>query len=481
MKKIICVVMMIFLATCLIACSSNEERVTESSTREDSLQAETEDKEESQMIDSEEDTEEEVIEEETIEQQLGEFSQTATIEETVLYDEGDIKITATGLTYTNYDAELELTIENNTEKDLQFVTGSMGYSCNSVNGIMTNDGYLLCDVAAGKKANDYIGFDYDQLMLYGIYEIADIEIGFDISDDEYNHIYSGPRQVKTSAYDTYDYDMNHYREGINSSAAMFTYGYDMIHFSEETLYDEDGVKLISSGIMVTDEGEQILLLEFENTSDSQVYIRTSDIVLNGLVVTKGYWDSDALNAGKHGIMEVELTSALRKEFWDMLGLSEVGTVSLSIMQRDFEDNDLTENTPVEISVSGTSAGFRHEGTEVYNKDGFRIVNKGIVEDASEYSTDMYVLLLAENNSGKTLTIKDVYDSLSVNGFMTDYSFSRMELADGEIAVLPIKLWESSLEENKFAAVTDVTEVELSLEIVDGRDSFDKPVITIVFE
>ena len=44
----------------------------------------------------------------------------------------------------------------------------MGYSCNSVNGFMVDDGYLNCDVANGKKANDTISFSYDELMLYAL-------------------------------------------------------------------------------------------------------------------------------------------------------------------------------------------------------------------------------------------------------------------------------------------------------------------------
>ena len=67
---------------------------------------------------------------------------------------------------------------------------------------MVPEGYLNCDVAAGKKANDTISIGYDTLMLYGIYEIADIEIGFDISDDDYNHTYTGPRTIQTTAVDS---------------------------------------------------------------------------------------------------------------------------------------------------------------------------------------------------------------------------------------------------------------------------------------
>ena len=201
---------------------------------------------------------------------LGLFNVDATLEETVMVDEGGVKITATGLTYTDYSVDLDLTIENNSGKTLSFVSGSLGYSCNSINGYMVNDGYLNCDVSDGKKANDSISFNYDTLMLYGIDEIADMEIGFSMTDDEYNTIYSGPRQLKTSAYDTHDYSTDHYQETITSRAAMSTYGYEMACFSNDALYDENGVKLLSSGIIKNGDGETALLLELENTTDSMV-------------------------------------------------------------------------------------------------------------------------------------------------------------------------------------------------------------------
>ena len=75
----------------------------------------------------------------------------------------------------------------------------------------------------------------------------------------------------------------------------------------------------------------------------------------------------------------------------------------------------------------------------------------------------------------------MYDSLSVNGFMTDYSYYSKELADGECAVLEIKLWESSLEDNKIGSVSDVKEVEIGFEIKEGRNTIDEPVIKILFD
>lgn len=72
-------------------------------------------------------------------EKLGTFSKSAALAETIMVDESGVKITATRLSYNNYAVELELTIENNSGKDLSFISGSMGYSCNSVNGYMVAD------------------------------------------------------------------------------------------------------------------------------------------------------------------------------------------------------------------------------------------------------------------------------------------------------------------------------------------------------
>ena len=171
---------------------------------------------------------------------LGEFRTDAVLEETVLLDEDGVKITATGLTYTDYEVRVDLTLENNSGKDLSFVVGSMGYSCNSVNGYMIDDGYLNCDVAAGKKASDTISFSYDDLMLYGIDEIADLELGIYTTDPSYHSTYYKPFQLKTSAYETHDYSTDHYQNTITSGAAKHTYGYQMDQFSKEAQYDKNG-------------------------------------------------------------------------------------------------------------------------------------------------------------------------------------------------------------------------------------------------
>ncbi len=74
------------------------------------------------------------------------FSKTASIEKTVIYDQDNIRITANSLTYTNYGAEIEFAFENNTDENLSFISGSLGYSCNAINGYMMRDGYFYAEV-----------------------------------------------------------------------------------------------------------------------------------------------------------------------------------------------------------------------------------------------------------------------------------------------------------------------------------------------
>lgn len=409
------------------------------------------------------------------------FGTTATLDETVMVDEGGVTITATGLTYTAYSVDLELTIENNSGKDLSFVSGSLGYSCNSVNGYMVKDGYLNCDVANGKKANESISFGYDALMLYGIHEIADLEIGISMTDDDYNTTYTGPKQLKTSAFDAHDYGSDYYQEAITSGAAMNTYGYEMKYFSKDSLYDRNGVKLLSSGIMTNQDGGIALLLELENTTDSMVYLSTADIALNGLLLNSSTWSSDAINPGKRGIVTVELSAVFDPAYWGVYGITDVESVSLSLGQRNEKGMEIAAETSVKIVLTDENIALDSSGTEVYNNNGLRIITKTVKEDASDYGADLYVLLLAENHSGKTLTIADVYDSLSVNGVMTDYSYYSQELGDGASAALIVKLWESSLEENQITSPADIQEIEVSFEIKDGYTAIDAPTLTLTFE
>ena len=95
------------------------------------------------------------------------------IEETLLVDEGGVKITAKGLRMGGlFGPELKLLIENNSGKDLTVQCRNV-----SVNGYMVET-MMSVDVVNGKKANDSITFMASDLEICGITAIADMELSF---------------------------------------------------------------------------------------------------------------------------------------------------------------------------------------------------------------------------------------------------------------------------------------------------------------
>lgn len=473
MKKCISFILMGLMMFSLMACGSSKASGDVGDADQETQQTAAEDAQEDEAAEEAEKVDTSVL---TVDM----FDKTASIEETVMYDADGLKITATGLTFSNYSVDLELLVENSSSKNLSVVSGSMGYSCNAVNGYMIEDGYLSCDVAAGKSANESVSFGYDALMLYGINEVADIDMGFDISDEEYNSVYTGPCQVLTSAHDDHDYTVDVYPEAITSQAAMNTFDYDMTYFSEDSLYEQNGVKLLSSGIMVNQDGESLLLLELENTTDSLVYLTTSSIALNGLTAYSSTWSSNAINPGTRGFISVNTASVLAPAYWEDLGIRELGSVSLFLTQLDEEGSVIADGTPVEVIVPDAAAEYDTAGQEIYSNNGFRLVAKTVLADPDDYSGGLHVLLLAENNSGSTLKIDDDNDSLSINGFMMDYFCSSQEIPDGSSALLDIEVRESSLEDNHITSASEVKDLEVSFVIKAGREDFDTPTVQFSF-
>lgn len=410
---------------------------------------------------------------------LGTFRKKAQINETVLFDENNVKITATGLVYDSYDVEVEVLLENNTDKDLSFACGSSGYSCNSINGYMIQDGYMFCDVAAGKKARDTVSFSYDELMICGITEIADIELGFNIYDHDYNDTCTGPRQIKTTIAESFDYDKPYYQAAMANPAFQDAFHCSVDYFAADKLHDQDGISVLSQALVVTQKGTSMLLLEVLNSSSEMVYVTAKDISINGLVCNRSLWSSDAVNPGKRLIVGIELSSILPETYWDGFGIEEIACVDVTLNMED-EDGIPVANPAIISAKMSEAAPLDASGIEVYNANGIRIVSKGIFESDADYGDDLYVAFLAENNSGKTIRIADVYDSVSVNGFMTDYSLYAIELDTGESAVVDVELWDTSLERNKIAGMDDIAEFEIKLSLTAGNKKIDEPKIVVVY-
>ena len=222
----------------------------------------------------------------------------ATITEQVLYDENDIKITATGLEDGLFGTELQLLIENNSGQGVTVQARNA-----NVNGYMVST-MMSADVAAGKKANDSLTFETSGLKECGIETIATMEFSFHIFNTESWDDIADTEVIKVDT----------------SAAGSYTQTYDD---SGEVLVDADGVKIVGKGLSADGSfwGPGVILY-IENNTEKDITVQVRDVSVNGFMVESSM--SEDVVAGKKALSAVQFFSS------------------------DLESNSITDITDVEL-------------------------------------------------------------------------------------------------------------------------------------
>jgi len=215
-------------------------------------------------------------------------TQEVTLEEQVIYDENDIKVTVKGFEdESTFGPEIKVLIENNSAQNITVQTRK-----SSINGLMVET-MFSADVAAGKKANDAITFTDTELEVSGISTIKDIEFELYIIDaDSWDEIaVSDLIKLTTSA------DPNFVQE------------YDDSGF---VAYDADGVKVVVKKLNSSESfwGADVYLY-IENNTEKDITIQARDVDINGFMVEPAF--SSDVGAGKKAFdtmtfMEEDLTN-----------------------------------------------------------------------------------------------------------------------------------------------------------------------------
>lgn len=222
----------------------------------------------------------------------------ATITEQVLYDENDIKITATGLEDGLFGTELQLLIENNSGQGVTVQARNA-----NVNGYMVST-MMSADVATGKKANDSLTFETSGLKECGIETIATMEFSFHIFNTESWDDIADTEVIKVDT----------------SAAGSYTQTYDD---SGEVLVDADGVKIVGKGLSADGSfwGPGVILY-IENNTEKDITVQVRDVSVNGFMVESSM--SEDVVAGKKALSAVQFFSS------------------------DLESNSITDITDVEL-------------------------------------------------------------------------------------------------------------------------------------
>ena len=187
-----------------------------------------------------------------------------TIEETVLYDANDIKVTATGYEDGWMGPEIKVLVENNSDKNVLITTNSV-----SINGYMMPYVSLYSEVAAGKKANEAISIMSSELDQSGIEVVAEMQFYIEVTDSE------SWDTLATSELLT-----------LTTSAAPYEQPVDD---SGDILYDSNDIRIICKGLKQDIFWDGTVVFYMENNSNKAISIYAENVSVNGFMQDVGMW------------------------------------------------------------------------------------------------------------------------------------------------------------------------------------------------
>ena len=395
-----------------------------------------------------------------------EFDTSGTIEETTLFDQDGVIVRATNLTYENSRAKLLVNVENNSGRDVQILSGTMGYSCNAVNGWMVHDGWINLEVPAGKKANDNAYFDYAPMLACGIHGIETLCLSLEI---EYDGDYSSrmipdPVEIRTSLAEAGDEDLP-FDQVSNGLLNVWTGNRTLQFYDNNELFNAAGIRITGAAYFTDPDNKKYLVLELFNDADQVLDVDTKNISANGFSLCSGRWSSNDILPGKRDYMTLELTLMKDEEDWKAMGITDVTDITLEVGVRNTDYEYLSQPSPIAIHVSdsaGVSEAAAEEGSELYSGNGVRIISKGLSEDS------IYVnwKLLIENSNDFEITVTDGWgDKLSINDYMVDYLMWSTDVGAHKSAIMEIEINKDSLEASGMD-INSIGTAEIELEIKD---------------
>jgi len=331
----------------------------------------------------------------------------------VLVDGNHITVTALGIEKTEGSSGLKLEIVNNSGKKIKVGYGYDGVEYVSVNGYAVKYEDSLT-IEAGEAVDVTVGFTDEQLALYGIGEISEVELGFTVTEDGVA-TYIAPVV---------------YTEVSSDSENFYADGFQVDLAGEETVFSTgsldiwvpiglSGVNVLNEYLVIGENGHRTLYMELENTTDSLAYVDVENWEINGISLKEYAGEIDVCPAGKRVILAYDLDTA----FGDV-PLSAIGVDDLNRIAADFtvgfdkDDNgeiDSNESAAVDIRLDGWDNIKDPEGAELYDGKLLRVISRAVVkiDNADGYSYGTAVLI--ENSTGLPIDINTADVALKVNG------------------------------------------------------------------
>lgn len=289
------------------------------------------------------------------------FSTSATIEETVLVDQNDVKITAKSLTFSSSVAKLNVSIENNRSEKIEVNTLYGIYDWNSINGYMLNSTYMDCEVEANQTVDDSIEIYLSELEIMGIKSIADIKLSLTVINEDYDTIYEGMGYIKTSEYDSYDYTKDYYLENIDSTTLKSQYEYTINMLNTDNILEQNDIKILSTVIMTNSSDDVSMLIEVQNGADYNLYVKVKDFYFNDILVSDEYdYDVNGVASQTIGLVDSDLTDYLEYSDEDVSSIVTLNKLKFTLELLDSVTETALYSTDIEFTNIDVPLVFESE-------------------------------------------------------------------------------------------------------------------------
>ncbi len=229
---------------------------------------------------------------------------------------------------------------------------------------------------------------------------------------------------------------------------------------EAVLFEQKGIRVTAKEVIddpIWGKGIAVLI---ENDTAKNVGVQCKTIVVNNYMISDIF--SSTVAAGKKSNETISLLSSSLEE----AGIKTISEINIRFNVFDADSYDTLFDTD-EISIKTSAYGTVEQpvmdsGKELLNTNGVRIVGKYVTEDSIWGAG---VLLYIENTSDSDVIVQ--CDNMSINGFMVTPYFSS-QVNKGRMALTPITILSSDLEENE---IIEVKDLELSFHIINPK-TFD---------
>lgn len=331
---------------------------------------------------------------------------------------------------------------------------------------MISAGYVNCDVKAGTTVCDTANFDLSVLKKLGITHLSDIELAFEISNPG-SKIFTHPLSLKTSLAETYDYSKNHYQQFVEDGTLEGMLGAELLFYETEERYSQDGVKVISNTLLENEDGDVILLVEAENTSNKSVNFHTKDLSVNNLLIYNYSCKDTTIVPRKRCVLEINITELIKESYWNLYGITGFETINYCVELKDMQYKDIADPQSVTIQPRvglTTEKSFQ----ELYNENGIQILLGGIIDEDNEYTDDLNAVIIIVNQTEQDLKAEIVDEAVFVNGNLVEIPYTYASIPAGQQAPFVFKLRDEDMEEMGTTDPNAIDSLEFVLRIKDTK-------------